>query len=70
MPRVYATDLERWREYRTIISTIREDLKDLLTGGSDRAITGKAYSSSDAIPHVTGMYREYAARIRKVRRHR
>lgn len=72
MPKVYSTDNELWGEYRKIISAIREELKDLLAGGSGRAMIGKAHSSSNVIPvipHVTGMYKGYAARIRKVGRH-
>lgn len=68
MPKVYDTDNELWEAYRTIISAIREKLKDLLTGGNDRAITGKD-SSLGIIPHVTGMYKAYAAGIREVSRH-
>ena len=70
MPKVFETDHERWEEYRKTISAIREELRDLLTAGSDRAITGKDPSSSDIIPHVTGIYQAYATGIRKVRSHR
>ena len=66
MPKVYETENELWEAYRKIISAIREELKDLLTGGSDGAITGKDPSSSNIIPHVTGMYKAYSAGIRKV----
>ena len=67
MPKVYATDNELWREYRKIISAVREELKDLLTGGSYRTNTGRP-RSSNIIPHVTGMYKDYAAQIREVSR--
>ena len=66
MPKVYATDNELWEAYRKIISTITEDLKDSLTGGSDGGITGKDASSSSIVPHVTGMYKAYSAGIREV----
>lgn len=68
MPKVYASDNELWEAYRKVISAIREELKDLLMGGSDRAIIGED-SSSNIIPHVTGMYKAYAAGICKVSHH-
>eukprot|EP00752_Nemacystus_decipiens_P018763 g16823.t1 len=66
MPKVYTTVNELWEAYRKIISAIREELKDLLTGGSDGAITGQDPASSNIIPHVTGMYKAYSAGIIKV----
>lgn len=66
MPKVFETGNEMWEAFRKIVSAIREELKDLLTGGSDGAITGKDPSSSNIIPHVTGMYKAYSAGIRDV----
>lgn len=69
MPKVYTNDNELWEAYRKVVSAIREELKDLLTGGSDRAITGQD-PSMNVVPHVTRMYKTYAANISKVsRRH-
>eukprot|EP00752_Nemacystus_decipiens_P018767 g16826.t1 len=65
MPKVYTTVNELWEAYRKIISAIREELKDLLTGGSDGAIIGQDPASSNIIPHVTGMYKAYSAGIMK-----
>ena len=66
MPKVCTTDNELWEAYRKVISAIREELKDLLTGGSDGATTGNDPLTSNIIPHVTGMYKAYASRIREV----
>lgn len=65
MPKVFSNDNELWEEFRKVVSTIREELKDLLTFGSNRAITGQD-ESMDIIPHVTGMYKAYATGIRDV----
>lgn len=68
MPKVFESDNEMWEAFRKVVSAIREELKDLLTSGSDRSITGQDPASVNIIPHVTGMYREYAAGIREVSR--
>lgn len=70
MPKVYADGNELWEAFRKVVSAIRDDLKDLLTGGSDRAITGQD-ASMNIVPTVTGMYKIYAAKILQVclRRH-
>lgn len=65
MPTVYQNDNELWEAFRKVISSIRDELKDLLTGGSDRAITGED-SSMSIVPTVTGMYKTYAAKILQV----
>lgn len=65
MPKVYQNDNELWEAFRKVVSAIRDELKDLLTGGSDQAITGQD-SSMNIVPTVTGMYKTYAAKILQV----
>lgn len=67
MPKVLSNDGEMWGELHVLTSAIKEKLKDMLKGGSDCVFTGKDTSSIDITPHVTEMYRRYAAGVRKVR---
>lgn len=68
MPKVLSNDSELWEAFHKVTSAIREELMEMLMGGSDSVITGKDKTSINIIPHVTGMYEEYATEISEVRR--
>lgn len=65
MPKVYQNDNELGEAFLKIVSAIRDEFKDLSTGGSDWAITGHE-TSMNIVPTVTGMYKTYAEKIRQV----
>lgn len=60
MPSALASDNEIWEAYRTVISKVEVELKEVLVSGSDIA-------TMNVVPDVTAMYREFAEDIRKVR---
>lgn len=60
MPSALTTDNEVWEAYRTVISQVEVELKEVLVSGSDVA-------TMNIVPDVTAMYREFAEDIRKVR---
>lgn len=62
MPSALTSDNETWEAYRTVISQVEVELKEVLVSGSDIA-------TMNIVPDVTAMYREFAEDIRKVRPH-
>lgn len=59
MPSALTTDNEIWEAYRTVISQVEVELKEVLASGSDMA-------TMNIVPDVTAMYRKFAEDIRKV----
>lgn len=59
MPSALTSDNEVWEAYRTVISQVEVELKEVLVSGSDIA-------TMNIVPDVTAMYREFAEDIRKV----
>lgn len=70
MPKVLSNDSELWEAFYKASSEIGKELRDMLMGGSDSVITGEDETSVNIIPHVTGMYEEYAKEICEVILHR
>lgn len=59
MPSALTSDNEIWEAYRTVISQVEVELKEVLVSGSDIATV-------NIVPDVTALYRGFAEDIRKV----
>ena len=63
MPRSFTEDNQRWDAFREVISNVRDELKDIVSVGNDKAERGE---DLQVVAHVTKIYREYADGILKV----
>ena len=63
MPRSFTEDNQRWDAFREVISNVRDELKDMVSVGNDKAERGE---DLHVVSHVTKIYREYADGILKV----
>lgn len=68
MSPTFETETQRRDTFTSVISEIRDDYKDMILTGKDKAICCEGVDALNIVPHVTSMYKNYAANIRKVGR--
>lgn len=66
MPPALADDNKRRNAFLVIISRLTEQLKGLLTNGSDEPVCVDGSTKMNIVPDVTAMYRAFAADIMQV----
>lgn len=66
MPPALADDNKRRNAFLVVMSRVTEQLKGLLTNGSNEPVCGEGKTKMNIVPDVTAMYRAYAAGIMQV----
>lgn len=66
MTPTFTTEIQRRDVFHKAISAIQQGMKDMVVNGYNNASHGDGVSSSNVVPRVTTMYKEYANSMAEV----